>query len=69
MCGYSEIRIARLDDADLSEAEYEQIEKMITDDIFFDFTDDEVLLAFDRGAVQGILVAYLLDMETAVEVS
>jgi hypothetical protein len=67
MCGYSEIRIARLDDADLSAAEYDQIEKTITDDIFFDFTDDEVLLAFDREAVSGILVAYFIDMETDVE--
>lgn len=67
MCGYSEIRIARLDDADLSESEYDQIEKTITDDIFFDFTDDEVLIAFDREAVLGILVAYFIDMETDVE--
>jgi len=67
MCGYSEIRIARLDDADLSEAEYDQIEKTITNDIFFDYTDDGVWIAFDRSAVPGILVAYLLDMETDVE--
>jgi hypothetical protein len=69
MCGYSEIRIARLDDTPLSEAEYDQIEKTITDDIFFDFTDDEVIIAFDRQAVKGILVAYFLDMETDVEVN
>ncbi len=67
MCGYSEIRIARLDDTPLSEAEYDQIEKTITDDIFFDFTDDEVLIAFDREAVPGILVAYFLDVETDME--
>jgi len=67
MCGYSEIRIARLDDTPLSEAEYDQIEKTITDDIFFDFTEDEVYIAFDREAVRGILVAYLLDVETDVE--
>jgi len=66
MCGYSEIRIARLDDADLSEAEYENIEKTITDDIFFDFADDEVLIAFDRIAVPGILVAYLLEFGVQV---
>lgn len=68
MCGYSEIRVARLDDTPLSKAEYDQIENTITDDIFFDYTDDEVLLAFDRIAVPGILVAYLLDMETDVEI-
>ena len=69
MCGYSEIRVSRLDDADLSEAEYDQIEKTIIDDIFFDFPEDEVYIAFDREAVPGILVAYLLDLETDVEVS
>ncbi|MEI6646426.1 MAG: hypothetical protein WCP12_10340 [bacterium] len=67
MCGYSEIRVARLDDADLSEAEYELIEATITDDIFFDFTDDEVWVVFDRLAVHGILVVYLLDTETDME--
>jgi hypothetical protein len=67
MCGYSEIRVARLDDADLSEAEYELIEATITDDIFFDFTDDEVWVVFDRLAVPGILVVYLLDTETDME--
>ena len=69
MCGYSEIRVARLDDADLSEAEYENIEKTITDDIFFDFTDDEVYIAFDREAVTGILVAYFIDIDTAVNIA
>jgi len=67
MCGYSEIRIARVDDRSLSEAEYDQIEKTITDDIFFDFTEDEVYIAFDRTAVPGILVAYFLDVETDME--
>ena len=67
MCGYSEIRISRLDDAALSEAEYDQIEKTITDDIFFDFSEDEVYIAFDREAVHGVLVAYFLNVETDVE--
>ena len=62
MCGYSEIRVARLDDVDLSEAEYDQIEKTISDDIFFDFTDDEFIIAFDREAVPGVLVAYFMDV-------
>lgn len=69
MCGYSEIRIARLDDTPLSEPEYDQIEKTITDDIFFDFTDDEVYIAFDHEAVRGVLVAYFLDLETDVKVN
>jgi hypothetical protein len=67
MCGYYEIRIARLDDTPLSESEYDQIEKTITDDIFFDFTDDEVYIVFDREAVPGILVAYFLYVETDME--
>jgi len=68
MCGYNEIRISRLDNAPLSVLECDRLEKTITDDIFFDYTDDDVMIAFDRQAVQGILVAYLLDMETDVEI-
>ena len=67
MCGYSEIRVSRLDDTPLSEPEYDLIEKTIIDDIYFDFTDDEFIIAFDREAVPGILVAYFMDIETAVE--
>jgi hypothetical protein len=63
-CGYNEIRVSRLDDADLTDAEYDRIEKTITDDLVFDFSEDELLIAFDRTAVPGILVAYFLDVET-----
>ncbi len=62
-----QIRVARLDDTPLSEPEYDQIEKTINDDIFFDYTDDEVYIAFDREAVRGILVAYFLDVVPAEE--
>jgi hypothetical protein len=66
-CGYNEIRICRLDNADLTDAECEQIEKTITDDIFFDFSEDDLWIVFDREVVTGILVAYFFDMETDVE--
>jgi hypothetical protein len=63
---YSEIRVSRLDDAPLTDTECDRIEKTITDDIFFDFSEDELLIAFDRIAVPGILVTYLLDVEMEV---
>jgi len=66
-CGYNEIRISRLDSTDLSDVECDHIEKAITDDIFFDYTDDDVMLAFDRQIVRGVLVGYFFDVETAVE--
>jgi len=54
-------------DTNLSEAEYEQIEATITDDIFFDFSEDELMIAFDRSAVPGILIAYFLDVDPVEE--
>jgi hypothetical protein len=66
-CGYSEIRISRLDNNDLSDVECDRLEKTITDDIFFDFSEDDLWIVFDREVVTGILVAYFFDMETDVE--
>jgi len=64
---YSEIRISRLDNADLTDAECEQVEKTITDDIFFDFSEDDLWIVFDRNAVPGVLVAYFLDVDPVAE--
>jgi len=38
------------------------------DDIFFDFSEDDIMIVFDRDTVPGVLVAYFFDMETAVEI-
>jgi hypothetical protein len=62
MCGYYDFRVARLDNKALSDAEIEEIEDAITDDIRFDYSEEEVELLFDRDAVPGVLVVYVMDI-------
>ncbi len=62
MCGYYDFRVARLDNKALSDPEIEEIENAITDDIRFDYSVEEVELLFDRDAVPGVLVAYVMDI-------
>ena len=62
MCGYYDFRVARLDNKALSDPEIEEIENAITDDIRFDYSEEEVELLFDRDAVPGVLVVYVMDI-------
>jgi len=62
MCGYYDFRVARLDYKALSEPEIEEIENAITDDIRFDYSEEEVELLFDRDTVPGVLVVYVMDI-------
>jgi hypothetical protein len=62
MCGYYDFRVARLDNEALSDPEIEEIENAITDDIRFDYSEEEVELLFDRDAVPGVLVVYVMDI-------
>lgn len=62
MCGYYDFRVARLDYKALSDPEIEEIEDAITDDIRFDYSEEEVELLFDRDAVPGVLVVYVMDI-------
>lgn len=62
MCGYYDFRVARLDCKALSDPEMEEIENAITDDISFDYSEEEVELLFDRDAVPGVLVVYEMDI-------
>ncbi len=59
MAGYSDFRVARLDDDDLSEDEIEDIERAITDDILFDYAEDEVDIWTDRDTICGVLIGYV----------
>ena len=61
MCGYCDCRVARLDNKALSGPEIEEIENAITDDIRFDYSEEEVEILFDRDAVPGVLVVYVID--------
>lgn len=62
MCGYYDFRVARLDNKALSDPEIEEIENAITDDIRFDYSEEEVEILFDRDAVPGVLVVYVIDI-------
>ena len=62
MCGYYDFRVARLDYKALSDPEMEEIENAITDDIRFDYSEEEVELLFDRDAIPGVLVVYVMDI-------
>ncbi len=63
MCGYSDFRVARLDDEDLSEDEIANIEKVITYDIRFDYAENEVDIFIDRDTIYGVLVVYCQDVD------
>lgn len=62
MCGYSDFRVARIDGCALSENEIAEIEKAITYDIRFDYTEDEVNFWIDQDAIDGLLLVYLQDV-------
>ena len=61
-CGYSDFRVARLDDKALSEDEIEELENVIIDDIRFDSTEEEVNVYVDPDTVDGVLLAYVQDV-------
>ncbi|NLB54618.1 MAG: hypothetical protein GX811_02415 [Lentisphaerae bacterium] len=61
-CGYYDFRVARLDDKALSGDEIEDIEKEITYDIFFDYTEEDVDIWFDRDTIDGVLIVYVHDI-------
>lgn len=60
-CGYSDVRVARLDDKGLSQDEIQEIEKMVIKDMRFDFTEDEVDVWFDQYTIDGVLLVYCQD--------
>jgi hypothetical protein len=62
MCGYYDFRVARLDNRALSDPEIEEIENAITDDIRFDYSDEEVEILFDRDVIPGVLIVYVYDI-------
>jgi hypothetical protein len=60
-CGYSDVRVARLDGNDLSQDEMQAVEKAVTEDIRFDYSEDEVDVWFDQYTIDGILLVYCED--------
>ncbi|MFH7326436.1 hypothetical protein [Desulfurivibrio sp. C05AmB] len=62
MCGYSDFRVARIDDDDMSADECDEIEKVVAGDILFDYTEDEIDIHVDNYSIEGILICYVQDV-------
>lgn len=63
MCGFSDFRVFRIDGNALSKDEIEQIEKVISDDIRFDYSEDEVDFWTDQDSIDGALLVCVYDVE------
>lgn len=53
--GYGDFWISRLDGEDLSMAEVEELDRVVSRDIWFDYTEDEVSIILDPDTWKGAL--------------
>lgn len=63
MCGFPCFWVSRADGEGLSGHELTQIQKQITNDLRFDYSDDELGFWFDDNAIEGILQVTLQDID------
>ena len=62
VCGYSSFWVSRTDGGDLSAEELELIQTEVTDDLLFDYSEDELEFWFDDSSVKGVLLVTLQDV-------
>jgi hypothetical protein len=62
VCGYYEFWISRTDGKALSEEEKTELEMEVTDDLNFDYSEDELTFWFDDSIVEGCLLVTLQDV-------
>jgi hypothetical protein len=62
VCGYYSLCISRTDGTDLDVGELIQLEKVVTDDLRFDYSEDELAFWFDDSAIEGTLRVTLQDI-------
>jgi hypothetical protein len=55
MVGYSSINISRTDGRNLTNSNLTHLEKEVTDDLRFDYGEDEIEIDFDRQSIRGVL--------------
>ena len=67
VCGYHEFWISRTDGKALSEEEKAQLEMEVTDDLNFDYSEDELTFWFDDSLVEGCLLVTLQDVYDDVD--
>ena len=63
VCGYHRFWVSRTDGEDLSADELSRIQTEVTEDLYFDYSDDELDFWFDDSAVEGILQVNLQDVD------
>jgi hypothetical protein len=64
VCGYYCFWVSRTDGDDLSAEELELIETEVTEDLRFDYSEDELDFWFDNSAVGGVLLVTLQDVDS-----
>jgi hypothetical protein len=62
ICGYSCFWVSRTDGNPLSDEEIEQIEEQVTDDLRYDYSEDEIEFWFDDSTVKGVLLVTVVDI-------
>ena len=62
-CGYEGILISRTDGKNLNAKEKANLEKQVTDDLRYDYSDEELGFCVDDSSPKGVLHVYLYDVE------
>lgn len=63
LCGYNEVWVGRTDEKALTAREKARLEEDVTDDLRYDFAEDELGFWFDDSTIKGVLRVYLYDVE------
>lgn len=61
VCGYRSIYISRIDGRKLGSKELARLEKEVTDDLRFDYSEDELDFWFDDATIEGMLLITVQD--------
>ena len=62
-CGYNQFWVSRTDGKALTSKEKKLLEKEITYDLRYDFSEDEIDFWFDDSTIEGVLRVYVYDVD------
>jgi hypothetical protein len=63
VCGYFTIMVSRVDGRALTDTELEMIEKAVTEDLRYDYPEDELSFWFDPDSIEGVMAVTVQDVE------
>jgi hypothetical protein len=63
VCGYNEIWVSRTDGKDLTTREKAKLEEEVTNDLRYDYSEDELSFWFDDSTIEGVLRVYVYYVE------